>query len=135
MVSLRQIKQDEKSKAREQQLIAELNSISQDIERCESTLTKLTGDLETINARYQGPRTTRDDVEYLTGLLDCAKRKLAWEKQLASIQKRTPEALERMAKLLGEAQNAPADASRMELLQALKRVQATMERLQKMIPQ
>lgn len=135
MVSLRQIKHDEKNRSREQQLIGELNSISEDIERCESTLSKLTADLEAVNARFQGPRTTREDVEYLTGLLDCAKRKLAWEKQLASIQKRTPEALDRMAKLLGDSQTAPMDAGRMELLQALKGVQASMERLQKLIPQ
>lgn len=135
MVSLKQIKQDEKNRSREQQLIGELNSISEDIERCEGTLTKLTGDLEAVNARFQGPRTTRQDVEYLTGLLDCAKRKLAWEKQLASIQKRTPEALDRMAKLLGDSQAAPVEVGRMELLQALKRVQASMERLQKLIPQ
>jgi hypothetical protein len=135
MVSLKQIKQDEKNRAREQQLISELNAISEDIERCESTLTRLTTDLEAINAKFQGPRSTRQDVEYLTGLLDCAKRKLAWEKQLASIQKRTPEALDRMAKLLGDGQTAPVEVGRMELLQALKRVQASMERLQKVIPQ
>jgi hypothetical protein len=91
--------------------------------------------LEAVNAKFQGPRTTRQDVDYLTELLDCAKRKLAWEKQLASIQKRTPEALDRMAKLLGDVQTAPIDAGRMELLQALKRVQASMERLQNVIPQ
>jgi uncharacterized protein YoxC len=135
MVSFKQIKQDEKNRAREQQLIGELNSISEDIERCEGTLTRLTADLEAINAKYQGPRTTRQDVEYLTGLLDCAKRKLAWEKQLASIQKRTPDALDRMATLLGDAQTAPIETGRMELLQALKKVQAAMERLQKVIPQ
>ena len=135
MVSFKQIRQDEKNRSREQQLIGELNSISEDIERCESTLTKLTADLETVNAKFQGPRTTRQDVDYLSGLLDCAKHKLAWEKQLASIQKRTPEALDRMAKLLGDVQSAPIDAGRMELLQALKRVQASMERLQNVIPQ
>jgi uncharacterized protein YoxC len=135
MVSFKQIKQDEKNRSQEQQLIGELNSVSEDIERCESTLTRLTADLEAVNAKFQGPRTTRQDVDYLTELLDCAKRKLAWEKQLASIQKRTPEALDRMAKLLGDVQTAPIDAGRMELLQALKRVQASMERLQKVIPQ
>jgi uncharacterized protein YoxC len=135
MVSFKQIKQDEKNRSQEQQLIGELNSVSEDIERCESTLTRLTADLEAVNAKFQGPRTTRQDVDYLTELLDCAKRKLAWEKQLASIQKRTPEALDRMAKLLGDVQTAPIDAGRMELLQALKRVQASMERLQNVIPQ
>jgi chromosome segregation ATPase len=135
MVSLRQIKQEEKDRAREQQLIGELNTIAEDIERCERTLSTLTSELEALNAKFQGPRNTRQDIEYLTGLLECAKRKLAWEKQLASIQKRTPEALERMAKLLGDSQNAPVQAGRMELLQGLKRVQASMERLQKMIPQ
>src|SRR5215471_1026631 len=126
MVSLKQIKREEKGRAREQQLIGELNAIADDVERCERTLSTLTSDLEAVNAKFQGPRTTRQDIEYLTDLLDCAKRKLAWEKQLASIQKRTPEALDRMAKLLGDSQNAPIEPGRMELLQALKRVQASM---------
>lgn len=135
MVSLRQIKQDEKGRAKEQQLIRELNTISSDIDRSERTLTTLTNDLAAVNAKYQGQRTTRQDVEYLTGLLDCAKRKLAWEKQLASIQKRTPAVLERMALLVGNSQEAAAEPRRLELLQALQRVQASMERLQKATPQ
>lgn len=134
MVSLRQIKQDEKGRAKEQQLIRELNAISSDIDRCEHTLTALTNDLAAVNAKYQGSRTTRQDVEYLTGLLDCAKRKLAWEKQLASIRKRTPAVLERMAALLGNSQPSAAEPQRLELLQALQRVQGAMERLQKATP-
>ena len=135
MGSLRQIKQDEKSRTREQQLVGELKAISDDIERCERTLNTLTADLDAVNNKFQGPRTTGQDVEYLTGLLDCAKRRLAWEEQLASIQKRTPEVLDGMAELLAGAQATPVEPGRLELLEALKHVQAAMERLQRAIPQ
>jgi len=111
-------------------VIAEVNRLAADIGRCERTITSVAADLNSVNAKYQGTRNTRDEVEYLKVLLDCAKRKLAWEKQLASLQKRTPAVLEKMAALLNDPQNPPADQTRVEILQALQKVQNAMARLQ-----
>jgi hypothetical protein len=83
-----------------------------------------------VNTKYPSPRTTRQDIAYLTDLLKCANKKLAWEKQIASMQKRTPATLEKMAQLLNDPKNPPADAMRVGMLQALQGVQAAMERLQ-----
>jgi chromosome segregation ATPase len=130
MSSLKEIKLAERSLAGQKSLIAELNTLVRDIERCEKTMTELKTELERINGKYQGPRTTREDVDYLTGLLSCAKKKLNWEKQLASLQKRTPLALEQMSKLLNDPKNPPAGEMRAEMLRALQGIQTAMERLQ-----
>jgi len=62
--------------------------------------------------------------------LECAKKKLAWEKIIASLQKRTPQLLERMSKLIHDPQNTPSEETRSEMLGSLQSVQAAMERLQ-----
>jgi hypothetical protein len=129
-LSLKQLKQAEKGLLQQQQLISELNAIVRDIERCEKTMAALKRELEAANAKFQGQRSTRDEIAYLSALLECAKRKLAWEKQLASLQKRTPAVLEKMAALLNDPHNPPAEQTRADILQALQKVQAAMERLQ-----
>jgi hypothetical protein len=133
-MSLKQLRLENKSVAQQQHVIAELNGIIRDIERCERTITDLQAELLAINTKYQGPRDTRQDIEYLSGLLACAKKKLAWEKNLASLQKRTPEVLEEMGRLLNDPKNPPADAARNEMLRALQGVQSAMERLQNVKP-
>jgi uncharacterized coiled-coil protein SlyX len=130
MISSKQIKEGEKSLAQQHRLIAELNAVVKDIERCEKTMTSLQTQLTAANAKFQGQRTTREEIAYLTLLLDCAKRKLAWEKQLASLQKRTPPVLEKMAAIMNDAQNPPAEQTRAQILDALQKVQAAMTRLQ-----
>jgi hypothetical protein len=130
MSSLKQLKQSEKSALHQQQVIQELNAIVKDIERCEKTIHDLQRELTAVNSRYPVPRTTRDDIAYLTDLLKCANKKLAWEKQIASMQKRTPVVLEKMSGLLNDAVNPPRDQVRSGMLQALQAVQAAMERLQ-----
>jgi uncharacterized coiled-coil protein SlyX len=130
MISSKQIKEGEKSLAQQHRLIAELNAIVKDIERCEKTMASLRSQLEAANAKFQGQRTTREEIAYLTLLLDCAKRKLAWEKQLASLQKRTPPVLESMAAIMNDTQNPPAEQTRTQILDALQKVQAAMSRLQ-----
>src|SRR5689334_23301730 len=102
MASLKELRLAEKSLARQQQVVAELNTIVKDIIRCETTILDLQRELTAINAKYPPPRTTRQDIAYLTDLLKCAHKKLAWEKQLASLQKRTPATLESMAALLND---------------------------------
>jgi hypothetical protein len=132
MASLKDLKLAEKSIVRQQEVVSELNTLVREIERCEKTIADLQGELATVNSKYPSPRTTRQDIGYLMDLLKCANKKLAWEKQIASMQKRTPATLEKMAQLLNDPKNPPADTMRVEMLRALQGVQAAMARLQNM---
>jgi hypothetical protein len=134
MLSIKQLKSEEKSAAQQQQVIAELNTLVKDIERCEKTIVELKARLESVNAKHQGRKTTREDIAYLSDLLDCAKRKLAWEKQIASLQKRTPDVLERLTKLIDDPQAPSSQPIQTDMLQALQRLQAAMQRLQQIKP-
>jgi hypothetical protein len=116
--------------AERQRTLAELNQLAVDIGRCERTIASVMAELNAVNAKYQGPRATRDDVEYLTVLLDCAKKKLAWEKQITSLKKRAPNLLESMTRLLTDKDYPPTDAVKDEMLRALQVIQGALERLQ-----
>ena len=130
MSSLKQLKTEQKLAGQQLQVLQELETLVKDIERAENTITTLKTELEAVNARHQGRKTTRDDIAYLTDLLKCANKKLAWEKQIASLQKRTPAIMERMEKLINDP-SAPGDnVARQAMLAALQKVQAAMERLQ-----
>jgi len=134
MQSAKDLKLAQKSIVLQRQVVSELNTLVEDIERCERTIVDLQNELGAVNAKYPSPRTTRQDIGYLTDLLKCANKKLAWEKQIASMQKRTPATLEKMDALLNDPKNPPADDMRTEMLRALQGVQAAMERLQTMKP-
>jgi hypothetical protein len=131
MTSLKQLKQGQKMAHQQKAIISELNHMVEDIDRCEKNILSLQKDLEAVNLKFQGPRTTRQDIDFLTGLLDCAKRKLAWEKQMTSLQKRTPEILGRISQLANDPVNPPDDQTRVAMLNALQAIQVAMERLQK----
>jgi chromosome segregation ATPase len=130
MSSLKNLKLAQKAANEQRQVILELQTLVKDIERCEKTILVLNQELQSVNSKYQGRRTTREDVGYLTDLLECAKKKLAWEKNIASLQKRTPAVLEKMSKLIHDPQNPPSEESRAAMLASLQAVQAAMERLQ-----
>lgn len=130
MSSIKQIRLAEKVAVQQQQVVLQLNTLIQDIERCDKTIMTLQTELAAINAKYPNPRSTQEDVAYLTDLLKCAKKKLGWEKQIASLQKRTPIVLEAMSRLLRDPQNPPAEDVRSEMLRALQELQSAMERLQ-----
>lgn len=130
MSSIKDLKLAQKAANEQQQVISELKTLVKDIERCEKTILGLKQELEVVNSRHQGRRTTREDVAYLTDLLECAKKKLAWEKHITSLQKRTPQLLERMSKLIHDPQNPPSEVSRNAMLSSLQAVQAAMERMQ-----
>jgi predicted RNase H-like nuclease (RuvC/YqgF family) len=132
MSCIKDLKVEQKSLLQQQQVVAELNTLVKDIERSEKIILDLQTELNAVNTEYPSPRTTRQDVAYLTDLLKCANKKLAWEKQIASMQKRTPATLQKMSQLLNDEKNPPADAMRVLMLQALQGVQAAMERLQGM---
>ncbi|HSU57024.1 MAG TPA: hypothetical protein VLT36_23475, partial [Candidatus Dormibacteraeota bacterium] len=128
------LKAAQRAAAQHQQVISELSHLVSDIDRCEKTMTSLKGELESANAHYPSPRSTRDDVAYLTALLDCAKQKLAWEKQVGSLQKRAPEILQRLTGYMTDPQNPPEESLRLRMLECLQAVQQAMERLAKATP-
>jgi hypothetical protein len=129
MMTMKQLRLLEKSALKERQLIEGLTAMAKDIERCETSIVDLQRELADTNAKHQGPRTTQQDIDYLSGLLTCAKKKLIWEKQIISLRKRMPLLLEQMEELLSHPQTAPAENSRAEMLQILQKVQVAMERL------
>jgi small-conductance mechanosensitive channel len=130
MSSLKQIRLAAKSAVQQQQIISELNALVKDIERCDKTILALQSELAAVNSKYPAQRTTQEDVAYLTDLLKCAKKKLGWEKQIASLQKRTPRILQDMSRLLNDPDSPPSEEMRAEMLRALQGVQGAMERLQ-----
>ncbi len=134
MSSLKELRLAQKRAVQQQEVLSELSTLVRDIERCEKTIGDLQGELAVVNSKYPLPRTTRQDIDCLTHLLNCARKKLAWEKQIASLQKRTPVILQKMSELLNDPKNPPAQEMRLEMLRALQRVQVTMERLQSVQP-
>ena len=130
MSASKQLKESSRAAQKHLELVAELQELVQDITRCEKTISALQAELNENNKQFAGPRTTKQDVDFLTVLLDCAKRKLAWEKQIASLQKRTPELLERMTSFLNDPVNPPSNETRVQILEALQAVQVTMQKLQ-----
>lgn len=134
MSSLKQLKLEEKSEARQRTLVLELQTLVRDIERSEKTINSLNRELAEVNSKHQGPRNTREDIAYLTGLLECAKKKLAWEKQIASLQKRTPALMEEMSAFMNDPQRPPGAEMKDQMLQALQAIQSAMQRLQSAAP-
>ena len=130
MASLKQLKQAQRLGTQQRQVVNELETLVKDIERCELTITQLKTELEAVNAKHQGRKTTREDIAYLQDLLRCANRKLAWEKQMASLQKRTPEIMERMSTIVNDPSTPADQETRSAMLDALQRVQTAMQRLQ-----
>ena len=130
MSSLKQLKAEQKIAGQQLEVIRELETLVKDIERAENTITTLKTELEEVNVKHQDRKTTRDDIAYLTDLLRCANKKLAWEKQIASLQKRTPAIMERMAQLINNPSSPTDTAARTAMLGSLQKVQASMERLQ-----
>ena len=130
MSSLRELKLAQKSALQQQQVILELEALVKDIDRCEKTIGDLKTELIAVNANYPNPRSTREDIGYLTDLLRCANKKLVWERQIASLQKRAPVLLEKMAHVMDDPANPPPEETRAGILRALQGIQAAMERLQ-----
>jgi hypothetical protein len=129
MSTARQIKIEQRVSGHQRDLVGELQALAKDIERCEKTVNTLRGELETVNARHANRSTTQDDIAYLEDLLACAKKKLVWEKQIASLQKRTPELMQRVEALVNHPQSNPDEETRNALMGSLKEVQGAMKRL------
>jgi hypothetical protein len=129
MSTSRNIKLEQRVALQQRELVGELQALVIDIERCEKTIHTLRGELEGVNARHSNRSTTQDDIAYLEDLLACARRKLVWEKQIASLQKRTPDLMQRVEALVNHPQSNPDEATREALMGSLKQVQAAMNRL------
>jgi chromosome segregation ATPase len=116
--------------AEHRRLLAELKELAVSVNRCQDTVTSLMAELNSANSKFQGQRSTQQEVEYLTILLACAKRKLAWEKQIASLQKRAPILLAQMTATLNDKDFPPTEDLKAEMMRSLQIVQATLEQLQ-----
>jgi hypothetical protein len=115
--------------AEQKELILELQSIVKDIERCEKTVNDLHADLQQVNVRHANRETTQDDINYLEDLLACARRKLVWEKHIASLQKRTPALMKRVEELVNHPLSEPDEQTQKSMLQSVQNVQAALQRL------
>jgi hypothetical protein len=118
--------------AERRRVLAEVNQLAASIERCERTIASVMTDLNAINAKYQGTRNTREEVEFLEVLLDCAKKKLAWEKQISSLKKRAPALLGSMTGIMNDPDHPPSDELKSEILRSLQAIQSALGRLQAM---
>jgi len=121
----------EKAALEQRQVVVEIEALVGSIERCEKTISELKVELEQVNDKHKGRRTTQEDIAYLTDLLKCANKKLGWEKQMASLQKKTPVLLERMSALINDPANPPTNEVRAAMLHGLEAVRSAMEKLEK----
>ena len=129
MSTSRQIKEEQRVAAQQKSLIGELQALAKDIERCDHTVQGLRTELLAVNERHANRSTTQDDIAYLEDLLACARKKLVWEKQITSLQKRTPEIMQRVEALVNHPNSNPDEETRNSLMASLTQVQASMKRL------
>jgi hypothetical protein len=130
MATSKEIKLEQKVASQQREIILELQALVKDIERCEQSTQTLKAELESVNLRHANRQTTQDDIHYLEDLLKCARKKLVWEKQMASLQKRTPDLMSRVEAVVNHPQSNPDESTRNTLLESLKNVQTSMHRLQ-----
>lgn len=126
----KQYKLAEKAAADQRHVVAELEALVKSIERCEKTVNELKNELQAVQTKYQSRKSTQEEIAYLTDLLKCANKKLGWEKQIASLQKKTPSVLDEVMRVMNDPRNPPSDEMRASMLRALQLVQVAMERLE-----
>src|SRR5688500_15864774 len=129
MSTSRQIKEEQRVTGQQKGLVGELQALANDIERCDKTVQSLKTELQSINERHANRTTTQHDIAYLEDLLACARKKLVWEKQITSLQKRTPELMQRVEALVNHPNSNPDEETRTALMTSLTQVQASMTRL------
>lgn len=110
-------------------MLEELQALVKSIERGETLLAELKHDTEEMNTKHQHRRSTREDIAYIEDLLKCAKKKLAWEKQMETVATRTPEVLAKVSTAMNDTTNPPPDNVRTATLALLQSVQGAMARL------
>jgi len=114
----------------QQAVLHELESLVKTIERGETLLAELKEETTTMNAKHQHRTTTREDIAYLEDLLKCAKKKLAWEKQMENVAKRTPVVLAQVSSVMNDTTYPPDDQTRAQVVAFLQSVQTAMTRLE-----
>lgn len=114
----------------QQAVLHELQSLVKTIERGETLLAELKEETTAMNVKHQHRQTTREDIAYLEDLLKCAKKKLAWEKQMESVAKRTPVVLAQVSSVMNDAKYPPSDETRAQVVAFLQSVQTAMTRLE-----
>jgi hypothetical protein len=119
-----------KSTVLQGEMLEELLGLVKGIERGETLLAELKQETEEMNAKHSHRRTTREDIAYLEDLLKCAKKKLAWEKQMEQLAKRTPEVLAKVSAVMNDTANPPEAEVRTKVLELLQVVQGAMARLE-----
>jgi hypothetical protein len=120
----------QKSIAQQREILAELDTLVKSIDRGEKMIMELKAEVEEVNHKHQDRKTTRDDVAYLEDLLRCAKKKLAWEKHMEGLGKRTPAVLVKVSAAMNDTAYPPSDEIRAQLVQSLQTVEASMKRLE-----
>jgi hypothetical protein len=119
-----------KSTVLQGEMLEELEVLVKSIERAETLLADLKSETEAMHTRHAPTgRTTREDIAYLEDLLKCAKKKLAWEKQMETLATRTPEVLAKVSSAMNNTANPPGEEVRSNVLKLLQGVQAAMGRL------
>jgi hypothetical protein len=119
-----------KSALRQQEVVESLQALANSIEKADAMIVALKDQMEIVNDKHQERKTTSDDIAYLEDLLQCARKKLAWEKQMASLSKRIPEVLESVTAVMNDPVAAPSDETRVLVVQLLNKVQQSMARLE-----
>ncbi len=114
----------------QQAIVHELESLVKTIERGETLLAELNEETTAMNVRHQNRKTTRDDIAYLEDLLKCAKKKLAWEKQMENVAKRTPVVLAQVSSVMNDTTYPPDDQTRAQVVAFLQSVLTAMTRLE-----
>jgi hypothetical protein len=129
MATQKQLKEAQRVAFQQQGIITELQTLVKDIDRCEKTIIDLKAEMEAVNTRHANRKTTQEDIHFLEDLLACAKKKLVWEKQLASLQKRTPDLMKRVESIVNHPESNPDERTREALLGSLNAVKAGIQRL------
>jgi hypothetical protein len=129
MATTKQLKEAQRVAFQQKEIIGELQTLVKDIERCENTIIALKAEMESVNAKHADRKTTQDDVHFLEDLLACARKKLVWEKQLGSLQKRTPDLMKRVEAVVKYPESNPDEQTREALMGSLNAVKAGIQRL------
>lgn len=119
-----------RSAQRQKEVLEELHSLAKAITKAETLVVELKLQMEAANTEHQDRQTTAEDIAYLEALLRCARKKLSWETQMASVSKRIPEVLALVTEVMNDSANPPSEENRAVVVGLLQTVQDSMKRLE-----
>jgi hypothetical protein len=120
-----------KAAQRQLEVVESLEALANSIGKADTMINELKVQMEAVNAKHADRKTTADDIAYLEDLLRCARKKLAWEQQMAKLSKRIPEVLESVSAVMNDPEAAPSEETRAAVVQLLQKVQHSMASLEK----